>query len=528
MQRLFVTVPTPVKGTRLHERQRLADQIPLGRSFTAKLYWIARFDFLRDVTPFDVRCMLSIVVLSTAWKLLSFDFSALKDLCSRPLFSFSPAVLYYPFAGMQCSLFSAISPTALQVITAFSLICFAVRPSRLLLIPAIVGLWLIDTSATLYRWNTYDLDTPLAILILIAVLPVSLREAAGVSHGPAAAARMVAMTALAYVSTYYVLAGISKLMFAWNWPFVVGVGNYYPTNYLWYGQDLPGIVDAAAGFVSSNYQRYRYLDVASAFIVLLEQFIWLLAPASLFFRIHAAVFTTAYHFVVAMTTGIVFFTWLFIPLAVTLPFSRLVKGRADVMNPQPLSARQKVILAGAAALSILAGVLPVVTGTIIPPFFNYAQFGWRYSAVDEWGDLYQLGFQNPKTGGLDVVPLNQAGFLELRQVTSLGVYAKMALTSQDASVRTVAGKGIRTMLMATRPHGANAWLLGPLAAPAHLLDSDRGIDVSKVETFYLMKGKHYQFEGRPARVNWTVCGQVQARGPDGADALNIYDECRAH
>jgi hypothetical protein len=478
-------------------------------------------------TPFDVRCMLSVIVLATAWKLLSLDFSALKDLCARPAqASFSPVLLYSAVASARCRLFTTVPPAVVQIATACALAAFVVKPTRFILIPALAGLWLIDTSAALYRWNLYDLDTPLAILVLLSVLPVSLRSAASASAIPHPAARLVALTALSYVSTYYVLAGVSKFMFAgWDWPFVVAIGNYYPANYLWYGQELPGLVDTVAALVSTGYRRHPVLDMASALIVLVEQFVWLLAPASLFFRLHAAVFTTGYHVVVAMTTGIIFFTWLFIPLAVSVPFSLLLKRRPAGLLLAPPK-RQKLILSGAAALAVLAAVLPVVTRTIVPPFYDYAHFGWRYKALHEWGELYQVGFVSPRTGELDIVPLNQAGFLEYRHVSALGVYAEMALTKKDPASLHVAGNGIRTMLVAMRPPGANAWLLGPLAAPAHLLDRDRGVDVSKISTFYLMKGRAYEVANRPARVHWTVCGEVAVRGPAGAEAFRFCEACR--
>lgn len=136
---------------------------------------LIRFNFLSNATPFDVRCMLSIIVLATAWKLLSLDFSALRDLCAvPPVFSFSPLSFYSTFAGMQCNLFSTIPPGAFQIATAAALIAFVIKPARLILILAITGLWLIDTSGALYRWNMYDFDTPRAILTMIAVLPMSL------------------------------------------------------------------------------------------------------------------------------------------------------------------------------------------------------------------------------------------------------------------------------------------------------------------------------------------------------------------
>lgn len=350
-------------------------------------------------------------------------------------------------------------------------------------------------------------------------------------------ARLVVVAALFYVSTYYLLAGISKLQFAWNWPLVVRTGNYYPASFIWHAQDMPPLLDAVAGRASATFQRYPGLDIASAFVVLLEQFLWLLAPFSLIRRIHAGVFAALYHVAVLATTGIVFVTWPFIALAVTLPFTRIAKSFGVVSNEPGRSDLQVSLrmpqqwtkTAAVAGLSVLAAVLPSgVAGGVFPPFYNYAQFGWRYQNADEFTDVYRVGWRHPATGTIEAFPLNQGGFLEFRHTAIMDAYTRLILATQPTpATDEIYGRVLATLLDGTRGPNANGWLLGRFQAPAHLIGHPGLIDMQTIETFYLMKGRPLPREnGRPIKVGWTLCGEINRVGLGGARAFTRFDGCR--
>ena len=165
-----------------------------------RIVGLLRIDLLRNITPFDARCMVTLIVVPAVWKLLSDDFGSLPGLCDRaPLFSFRPAWVYRWFVDERCTIFAMASPQTLQVITSVCLLAFVVRPYRLLLIPGLFSFWLLDTTAYLYRANTYSLDTPIALLLLICLVPVPLRQAISSSMKPNGAARLVVVAALIYV-----------------------------------------------------------------------------------------------------------------------------------------------------------------------------------------------------------------------------------------------------------------------------------------------------------------------------------------
>ena len=124
--------------------------------------------------------------------------------------------------------------------------------------------------------------------------------------------------------------------------------------------------------------------------------------------------------------------------------------------------------------------------------------------------------------------MNQGGFLEFRHAAMLDVYTRLVLaTPQNPATDEIYGRALRTMLNATRGPDGNGWLLGRLQAPAHLIGDARSIDMRTVPKFYLMKGRPLPRQNnRPIKVGWTLCGEIDRGGPDGASAFARYEQCR--
>lgn len=495
---------------------------------------IVKFNFFPGASAIDVRIMFALIALPVAWKVLSVDFSALREICNRPaLFTFGPQFLYRLLLNNRCVIFDNLSPSILQEAAAFLLVVFVIFPKRVFLLPAIVLLWIIDSSAVLYRYTLYTIDTPLALLTIIFFTPVSFRCFSGVGMRPSPKARLVIFAAFAYVATYYIIAGVSKLVFAWDWPYVVRVGNYYPVSFIWHSQVMPYFVDVIAHLTSDTYLRFPFIDVFTALIVLIEQFLWILAPRSMFFRIHAGIFAVLYHIIVALTTGIVFITWFFIPIAVTFPFSSIIRRLKPSSFSQRIAAESEdrspspISVGWVAVVSVMAATVPSF-GTIYPPFHNYMQFGWRYQAPGEIGDIYRLGWRETPAGPLKAFPLGQGGFLDFRHTGMMDVYVRRALNSTPGSAQAnEAGTNLRTLLMATRGIGTNGWLLGDYRAPAHLLGMPGAVDMRSISEFYLMRGTTLpRADGRPIQLRWAACGEISKDGPDGEHAFRPYDKCR--
>jgi hypothetical protein len=198
--------------------------------------------------------------------------------------------------------------------------------------------------------------------------------------------------------------------------------------------------------------------------------------------------------------------------------------QASLLMPQQRT--KAVVVAG---LSVLAAVLPSgVAGGVFPPFYNYAQFGWRYQNADEFTDVYRVGWRHPATGTIEVFPLNQGGFLEFRHSAMMDVYTRLILAMPPTpATDEIYGRVLATLLDGTRGPNANGWLLGRFQAPAHLIGNPGPIDMQTIETFFLMKGRPLPREnGRPIKVGWTLCGEISRNGRVSARAFTRFVSCR--
>jgi hypothetical protein len=75
------------------------------------------------ITPMDLRVCLALICLPLAYKLLSFDFTAMGTLCARPpIGSFAPEFLYRALVDNRCWLFGGDATRYLQVTGAVALI----------------------------------------------------------------------------------------------------------------------------------------------------------------------------------------------------------------------------------------------------------------------------------------------------------------------------------------------------------------------------------------------------------------------
>jgi len=296
---------------------------------------------------------------------------------------------------------------------------------------------------------------------------------------------------------------------------------------------MPEPINQIAKFVSDIYLQWPALDSGSALIVYIEQFIWIPAIFNLIVRFHAGIFAAVYHVVVALTTGIVFITWFFIPLAVTFPFSmiarRLTKNHEASMliHQVPKWQTSPWFLVLLIATPAFLATLPS-KGLPFPPFHNYLAFGWRYQSIDEFQTIYRVGYWDDQIHELKAFPLGHGGFLDFRQTANMGVYAKIALdSSASTNSDLVASEVLLGMIEATRPIDSNGWLLGKFRAPQHLLGIPGGQSMQHIQTFYLMRSKaFYSTISGTYRVKWEACGEIVRPDQGGSGVLRRFDECR--
>jgi hypothetical protein len=481
--------------------------------------------------PFDVRCLLLLLCWPLAYKIVSLDFSALGDLCARPaLGRFAPQWLESAFNDSRCLLFEGMRTRWMQTLAAGLLILTPMKPSRWLLAPAVALVWLMDTGAFQYRFNMYTLSTPNALLLLVCLTPARFPRAPSWSLNPDPASRLIMLSCLTYVSAYYVLSGISKLTFSVNWINDVKIGNYYLVSYLWHGQTMPWPVDGIASFTSRSLLQYPLLDKAGAAIVLIEQLLWLAAPFSVKGRAQAAVFAALYHVAVALMTGIVFITWIPIALAVGIPFSSLAR-RFGKMPAQPVQRASASGRGSSAALAFAllfppaAALLPVFAAPV-PPFFNFRAFGWKYPAVAEMKPFYRVGYRDSQASSYAPLPLHHGGFIDFLHTGYLDTVFRVLIENRgSAPIQTLYGAHAVSLLTATRPRGANGWLLGRFKAPSHLLSDPGPRDFDHLRQFVILRGTPLpSINRRSALASWEVCGEVNLDRPEPGAVL-LYESC---
>jgi hypothetical protein len=482
--------------------------------------------------PMDVRVLLTTLCLVLAHKLLSFDFSALGELCERaPFFDLRPQWLMSILTSSRCSLFAGSRANSLAVAAALFLILTAIRPSRLLLAPAIIFAWIIDTGAAQFRYNMYTTDTPLALLTLLFLTPVKMSKAAHWHATPSRDAQIAMLGCLIFVATYYIQAGISKINFDWRWSEVVRVGNYYNISWLWHSQDMPDLIDLLARAHSKYLLSNPFADTFSAFVVLVEQFLWLGALLAPTLRFHAGVFAAVYHFMVMCVTGIAFVTWIPIALAVTAPLSSLQRWRTKSPGTELSNARADLRCWQVLYVAVLASLVAWVPagGTSYPPFYNYLAFGWRYQDASEIKQIYRAGFRNLSTGAIDVIPLGHGAFLDFRHSGLLATTTEMLVKSQgNPAAVTLYKDRFESLLIAMRGPEANGWLLGRGKSVDHLLGKPGEVRAVDLTEFLLLKGAPVSLtEGRPWRAAFEVCGAVNFDRAQARAQFDVFPECRS-
>ncbi len=494
--------------------------------FTKSNAWIA---------PLDVRILLAVLALPLAFKLLSLDFSALADLCDQPvLFHFKPTWLDDLFITHRCRLFQSANIRPAQFLAAAALVALVVRPCRIFMVPAVVLTWLLDTGAFQFRAHLYTIDTPLALLTLLIFLPINFRKAAAWDARPSAPAKMAMLTCLGFVATYYVQAGLSKLIFDWSWAAHVKIGNHYPISWLLHSQDMPTWMDAIASRSSSFLLRWPIADALGGWVVLVEQFLWLIVPFSLAARIHAGFFAAAYHMIVLFVTGIAFITWVPIALAVTIPFSSLYRRcwAAPRIEPnlEEKNLATKEIMAplfmGTAAM--ICWIAPFYGA--IPPFHNYMQFGWAYPTPQVMNPIYRLGYRDSTNGLIEPIPLHYGAFLDFRHTALLDANARALIEHQkNPAVNKQVTVNIFSLLKANRPADANGWLFGRWRSPDHLIGVRYLIPIAEITVFYIIKGTPEPgLLKKPWRANFVICGTIEVPTADRPAATNLLPECVAN
>ncbi len=472
-------------------------------SFSGFGLWLGREAYrsysnadLITFSPFDLRIYIRLTLAVLMWKNASQDYSALARIRNLPELNDHAIALVQRLASLvnRHVLVTSQIVTTIQI-AGLATCAFAFwRPSRISLIVAFATVSLIEFPAFRWRGQNWDFDLPLAVMLLFIFAPCSLDKALSASTTPVYESNLAGRIVATYIACMYFAAGFSKIVFAWDWPVILGAGNNWQTQFL----DIAeyGSLSSILGRWSSEFFiAFPLLSALIALGVLVDQLVMPFALINSRARLWAPAILFLNHVAVAVTLGIFFSSMPVLGPAIFVPWRGF-----SVQRGVPQTARQSRITAIAMICAAMLVLLPIMIVRAIHPFANNLQFGWRYKAPSEYTKIYAVGYKDAD-GAFLPLPRGHGGFLEVRINTYLQFWAaETGVGRKWADPKT--NRYFETMLCAWRPMGSNYWLLGPLSLPEHRFSQFHDLDWDRISTLYLISGVP---DGNdiPVHVKWT-------------------------
>ncbi len=184
--------------------------------------------------PFDVRFYVRLALIVLAWKQASQDYGNLAYLSIRE-------PLHHHELGFVQDLALWLNRTLLAtelnvlIVQLVGIVCCFVailRPSRLSIALAFVTVSLIEFPSFLWRLQNWDIDLPLAVMLMVVLMPCNLKQALSTSRQPSHDATIAGGVLAVYMALMYCLAGLSKVILSGTWFADVSLGNNWRTQML--------------------------------------------------------------------------------------------------------------------------------------------------------------------------------------------------------------------------------------------------------------------------------------------------------
>lgn len=442
-----------------------------------------------EFAPFDLLAYARLAMFVLLWKHASQDYSALTWLAGRePYFQPKPDFMAHLAQWIQ-PLFTSASwvPTLAQLIGIGLLIIAIWRPSRISILLALIPVCLVEFSAYHWRYQNWDFDFPIAILLMLCIFPAQfgkiISSDRAVSRDATRAGRYIAT----YMACIYVLAGLSKVKFGLDWAFVADLGNNYRTQFLDNAPYSEFSSFFAAPF-SAAFIDYPFFAHAIAILVQLAQ---IFMPLALFFvwpRIIMPTAVFANHVGIFFSLGIFFSSMPILGEGIFVPWRLLrlpkflggkaheTKEHVNVKNGWHL---------GMTLVAVVLALVPGLTHTVYHPFADNFIFAWRYNSPEEYVSDFKIGYLDAADGKYKAFPRGYGGFMESRQSTFFESTAPALAFNPDSI--SLHKYNIESFFCASRPRDSNRWLLGPLALPEHRLSLFPKADLSSWEKLYVLK-----------------------------------------
>lgn len=475
-------------------------------------------------SPFDIRFILRLVLVVTAWKFLSTDYSAIAQMTDTKLFPISPQFLDRAVDAWKTHLMTMPDHIrAIQLITAAILLLAAWRPYRVLMIAGLIGLLGVEWSAQQYRIALFEMDAAVLVLLIAVCWPASLewvRTGDATVTGPAT---RLGWLCASYVASAYLMAGISKPLFSIHWYDKVHLEDGYAAVQVLYNSRLTGLFDDTARFLEELMHKYPAISPTLAVTTFFTEVLWWTALVWRRCRLVIPVTMLAMHIGILLTVGIFFFPFPYVAFSVIVPWRKLAWRNqpdsasndvpADVGEPtgSGLRCRLAFFRRERLALPCLAAfglaVLPAIFSFHTFPIADYCNFGWSYAAYAKPFTVYRLGYRDPDDNTLKPMPANHGGFFDYLLMKNAEDNIRFYLNGETHGIREVYIKRVALLGRCIRPYKSDHWLLGDLSCPGHTFHHADPVPLGNFKDLLILKGE-YHYDLCRSDAHWKSLGSV--------------------
>jgi len=471
----------------------------------------------------DVSVVLGVCAFIVAWKFLSLDYSAFQDLLPGvPLYSYSWGWVN-ALADSIHRFFIAI-PSLIHVVqigAALLIVVGALRLSKVLLIPGLIGVIAVELVAIQFRAFLYDMDIPVAAL-LIAML-FSWQPLTKPTCVASSEATRIGLALAAFIGCAYLLAGWSKFSADPLWFMHTRLDLLYPVMDVWHSIRFTPWMEPIAKGLSQLFAAAPLIGTIASLVTILSEFFWWTSLLSRWARLTISFIMLASHLLIFLGSGILFFSWAAIAIALVMPWRAFRSPASD--SAATAASKAALRFDYKLALAILAGLAIPLTPTLLGggllpfPMARYDIFGWSYATLEGKSTAHRLGYRDPVTGQLAVIPIYHGGFFDFRSITGPALEIQSLATAAKPELATESCNRLGQYVRALRDFGSDGWLLGPLQHPHHLVAASKAVDPDLITEPLLLRGD-WIVTGTTANVTWQQIGSVE-RAADGAISCHL-------
>lgn len=486
-------------------------------------------------SAFDIRFFLRIVLIVTAWKFLSTDYSAIAEMTDTKIFPIVPERLDRAVDIWKKHLMTTPERIGIiQVVTSAILLLAAWRFYRVLVIVGLVGLLGVEWSAQQYRIALFEMDATVFVLLITVLWPASLKW---IRTGDATVtwpATRLGWLYASYVAFAYLMAGISKPLYDIQWYNLVHLEDGYAAVQVLYNSQLTGFFDTTARFFEDLMHQYPWMSPTLAVVTFFAEVLWGLALVSWRCRLIIPATMLAMHIGILLTVGIFFFPFPYVAFAVIVPWRKLAfrtsaptsteripiadkgasqeqldydEGRPGYRNKLVFYAwRQR--LAPICIASFLLAVLPAYYSFHTFPIADYCNFGWSYKPYAGPQTVYRLGYLDSNDNKLKPMPVNHGGFFDYLLMKNSEDNIRFYLNGKTHEVRDVYINRVALLGRCIRPYKSNKWLLGEFSCPGHTFHHADPVPLGHFNELLILKGE-YHYDLYRGDAQWESLGSVR-------------------